>query len=59
MQATGPGSRKSRGARISSAWLAWIVTWSVTPSSRRPLDRDAAVAGPVAELVELRRQVER
>ena len=34
MQATGPGSGKNRGARISSAWLAWIVTWSVTPSSR-------------------------
>ena len=26
MQATGPGSGKSRGARISSAWLAWRIT---------------------------------
>ena len=26
MQATGPGSGKSRGARISSAWLAWRMT---------------------------------
>src|SRR4051794_22939295 len=26
MQATGPGSRKSEGPRISSTWLAWIVT---------------------------------
>jgi len=28
MQATGPGSWKSRGARINSAWFAWTLTWA-------------------------------
>ena len=57
MQATGPGSEKSRGARISSAWLAWRMTWSVTPVEPRPLDRHAAVAGAVGQLVEQLGQV--
>ena len=34
MHGTGPSSAKSRGARISSAWLARMVMWSSTPASR-------------------------
>ena len=57
MHATGPGSAKSRGARISSAWLAWIVTWSATPSSRVRSTADAAVARAVGQFIEQVRQV--
>ena len=57
MQATGPGSGKSRGARISSAWLAWMVDVVGDAVEPGPLDRDAAVAGAVGQLVEQLGQV--
>ena len=57
MQATGPGSGKSRGARISSAWLAWIVDVVGDAVEPRSFDADAAVARAVGQLVEQVRQV--